>query len=621
MNLNKSQIAAADHYKGPLLVLSGPGCGKTTVILNRIINLINKYHVNPENILAVTFTKNAAQDMKNRYEGRFDNQEGRINIGTFHSVFFGILKEVYGYSRDNILNEKEKYNILREIIIEINANNADNNKIAVNGEIINNILKDISARKTIRNSKPKSVNENIFQVIMYNYEQDVNKLNKLDFDDMLIKTEKLLKSDEKLRQKFHEKYKYILIDEYQDINEVQHNIIKLIAFPDNNVFAVGDDDQSIYGFRGSRPDIMLKFKDEYKDGKIMNLEVNYRCNKEIVKMSVNLINHNKNRFTKKITGAGNHNTHNPVKIMGFNNAAEEAEYITKEYKRLRIKNPHGKIAVLYRNSTNPVHLINKLKENNIMFSMKEKIYNIYENSIIKPLISYIAVASGDYSRENFLKIIHYSYKSIPRCIFEGESVDRNTVLKKAVNMLEEGIIDMNSYIEIQKMFKDIDFISTLNTYGIINYARYGMNYNQYIEKAIIKEKINPEITENISAVWEILLEHGLKYSKSHEFIKYVKEYTGEITNYGDSNETDLILSTIHGAKGLEYDAVFLMDVNEEILPDSKAKDSGSIEEERRLFYVAMTRASDRLYILYTRERYGKYILPSRFIAEISGQVN
>ncbi len=681
MSLNNSQLKAMDHLNGPLLVLSGPGSGKTTVIVNRVANLIKKHRILPENILVLTFTNSAAKEMKERFLRGFESfyaeikmAEGKesvlpkedheipdmVTFGTFHSVFFSILKEFYGYSGENIIKEWEKHNILRDILNSVRYDERYNLQMEDTKENLQMILSEISEVKHNEDYKVQSLDEVTFSKIYKEYERRVKGLKKIDFEDMLYDTYKLLNTNAELLEKVRQRYQYILVDEYQDINEIQDKIVRLIAAPRNNIFVVGDDDQAIYGFRGATPELILDFEKKYPGGDCVRLDINYRCHKKIVEASLNVINHNKKRFKKDIKAFEKvesseknsksqiedkkdmHDEDKVLEIKCFENMQEQCEFIIDEYKKLIEINGYKKVAVLYRTNANPLLLCQLLTEKNVDFTIKDKVRNIYENIMVMDVLTYLSIASGDMRRSNFLKIINKPYRDIPREIFNEEYIDLIKVENIANDKMMDGRITKIQFKNIMDFCKGIRFIQGMNTYGAISYIRYGLGYQLHMENNRKKNK-NCNEDEDIMNIMEIVQGQAKKYVRIQEFLEFVEEYRRELYEKENSsssvkqrkeniqtkkgagiltkNGIPLILSTIHASKGLEYDAVFIMDANEKIIPHGRSIGIDSIEEERRLFYVAMTRAAKKLYILYTKERYGKELPVSRFVREIGEEEN
>lgn len=420
MAFNQTQIKAVDHFQGPMLVLAGPGSGKTTVITHRTKKLIEEYEISPSNILVITFTKAAATEMQQRFYSIMGGKRPTVTFGTFHAVFFKILKYAYNYNAANILREEKKHDILKEII------NYQRLEIDDENEFISNIISEISIVKgdmlDIDHYYSKNCSESIFRKIFSQYNNKLIRSNLIDFDDMLVMCYELLTKREDILRIWQNKYQYVLIDEFQDISRLQYEIIKLLAAPCNNIFVVGDDDQSIYRFRGARPEIMESFVRDYKNVKNIILDTNYRSNNSILDASMKLITHNKVRFKKQINSV--RNSKKPVNIRSFENQPEECMYILNEINSA-IKGglSYKDIAVLYRTNTNPRLLAEKLMDYNIPFKMKDALPNIYNHFLARDIISYIKIAMGDDSRKEYLNIINRPKRYISREAFSTPVVD------------------------------------------------------------------------------------------------------------------------------------------------------------------------------------------------------
>ena len=331
MSLNPSQVQAVIHKDGPCMVLAGPGSGKTLTITKRIEYLIGKHHVSPEEILVITFTKAASIEMKERFVRLCGQKAGPVTFGTFHGIYYGILKWAYRMNASNILSEEQKYQLLKQVIgrMEIDIDDEKDFLQGIAGEIGN--IKN----NQIPLAEYESLNcsEEVFREIFEQYEKERKRLKKIDFDDMLVLVYELFKKRPDILSMWQRKFRYILIDEFQDINQVQYDVIRMLAAPENNLFIVGDDDQSIYRFRGARPDIMLGFKKDYPDTKEILLDVNYRSTKAIVNGAARVIRHNVNRYPKQIITTNEQGE--TVHIQEVRHPIEESKYEVSRLRRLR----------------------------------------------------------------------------------------------------------------------------------------------------------------------------------------------------------------------------------------------------------------------------------------------
>lgn len=606
MAFNDSQIKAVDFKDGACLVLAGPGSGKTTVITHRTKKLIEEHGINPGNILVITFTKAAATEMQTRFQSLMGGRYYPVTFGTFHAVYFKILKYAYNYSADNILREEKKSEYLREIIGKLHLDIDDE------ADFLRDIIAEISLVKgemvDLNNYYSKNCSEENFRKIFNMYNDRLIRENVVDFDDMLVMCYELLTKRPDILKLWQDKYKYILIDEFQDICRVQYEAIKLLALPENNLFIVGDDDQSIYRFRGAKPEIMLGFEQDYKNCSKILLDTNYRSTANIVASASKLISHNQKRYNKDIK------THNregdTPDIAVFKDEKCEINHILKlltYYQEQGYK--YSDIAILFRTNTTPRLLVEKLLECNIPFRMKDVIPNIYEHWIAKDILTYIRIALGSRARGDFLQIVNRPKRYIARDAFESPDV--------SFWDLKDYYSDKRYVVErIERLQYDLQWLERMTPFEAINYIRHGIGYDDYILEYADYRRLKPEelyeVLDELQAVsvdfktYDSWFEHIIAYGED------LKKQNQERMEAKDS----VTLSTMHSSKGLEYKVVIIISVNEGITPYQKAHLPEDIEEERRLFYVAMTRAKDKLHIYAMRERFGRSVELSRFLGEL-----
>ena len=610
-SFNKEQRTAVEHVDGPCMVLAGPGSGKTTVITHRTKKLIEEEGVNPSNILVITFTKAAALEMQSRFISIMNGRKLPVSFGTFHAIYFRILKYAYNYNAENIIREEKKYEFLREIIEKMELDISDEN------EFITNILSEISVVKgemiDLEHYYAKNCAEEIFKKIFHTYNDKLMRANQIDFDDMLVMCYELLAQRKDILKLWQEKYKYILIDEFQDINRVQYEVIKLLAQPENNLFIVGDDDQSIYRFRGARPEIMLNFERDYPGAKRVILNINYRSTGEIVRAAGKVIKNNKKRFEKDIKTV--HGEGIKPEILQFKNVYEESRYILQEIRDyIELGYRYSDIAVLYRTNTNPRNLVEKMMEYNIPFQIKDVIPNIYEHFIARDIMAYIGASrdfknDGKMKRADILRIINKPKRYISREAFHSPEVDMEEVKR---------FYQDKGYVleRISKFEYDLAMIRNMNPFAAINYIRNAVGYDTYIEEYADYRRMKPEELYEIA---DELAEAAKPYRTYEEWFSHIEKYGEELKKQAKERmekKDGVELATMHSSKGLEYRVVFILDANESITPHKRALLPEDMEEERRLFYVAMTRAKEKLHIYYCRERYGKEADASRFVEEV-----
>lgn len=606
MSFNEAQSIAIDHKKGPMLVLAGPGSGKTLVITRRTKKLIEEFGVNPSEILVITFTKAAATEMQQRFFKLMDNHKPSVTFGTFHGVFFKILKYAYGLNGSNIVREEQKLQFMREIIGKLDLELDDES------EFISGVIGEVSLVKgemmDLNHYYSSNCSEDVFKKIYTSYEEKLRRASLIDFDDMLVLTYELLKARADILIAWQKKFKYILIDEFQDINKIQYEIIRLLALPENNLFIVGDDDQSIYRFRGAKPEIMMNFQTDYADSKRVLLDQNYRSTKAIVEGALKVIKNNGKRFEKKIV------TNNPngssIDVSEFTTSLEENSkivsvinsYIEEGYQ-------YRDIAILFRTNIGPRLLVEKLMEYNIPFRIKDSMPNVFEHWIAKNIFSYIKIARGSRERGEFLQIINRPNRFVSREYF-------NTT-ETSFTQLKEFLSDKAWMVDrVDKLEYDINFLKNLSPLAAINYIRKGIGYENYLIEYAKFRRMNQE---ELIDILDELQESAKGFSTYEEWFSHIADYKDELLRQSKEKAQDMNrieLSTLHSSKGLEYKIVFVIDVNEGMIPYQKAMLDEDIEEERRMFYVGMTRAKEKLHIYHVKERYNKKLEASRFIGEL-----
>ncbi len=609
MSLNNVQKQAVTHKTGPCMVLAGPGSGKTTVITERVKYLIEHYGVKPEEILVITFSKAASKEMRERFHAL--NLKGRypVTFGTFHGIYYGILKWAYGLTGDNIFSEEQKAGLLQQIAERIGIDMEDEKAFVqdIAGEI--SCVK--SSRMVAENFESEVCDKETFLRVLRTYEKERMKLQKVDFDDMLLLTYRLFQERTDILEQWQKKYEYILIDEFQDINQVQYDVIRMLAAPENNLFIVGDDDQSIYRFRGAKPELMLNFPKDYPGTKRLLLDLNYRSTKAIVNGAARVIQYNKARFTKQIVTSNEQGA--TVHIQEVKHPVEESEYVIKEVQKAKktgIKS--SDIAVLFRTNVEARALIETCMEYNMAFYMREHLPNLYEHFISRNLITYMKMALGDRSRKSFLEIMNR-----PNRYFRRDSVNRGEVSFEALRKYyedKEWMLD-----RIDQMEADLRVLKKCKPYAAIQYIKKHIGYEDYLQEYANKRNI---AFEDLTEVLHEIEVRAKEFQSIESWLSYIEAYTRRLhiqEQYSEPNPDAITLMTMHGAKGLEFHTVCIIGANEDVMPYKKAKRSEDIEEERRLFYVAMTRAKKRLIISYNREKNGKKMKPSRFVLELLGR--
>lgn len=609
MSLNHAQTEAVAHNKGPCMVLAGPGSGKTLTIAKRIEYLIMKHKVRPEEILVITFTKYAAWEMKNRTRSICGPSSYAVTFGTFHGIYYGILKWAYRLNQSNLLSDEEKYRILREILPGIDWDQepeADEEKdylqeLAIEiGNVKNNCM-DIEEYEPVKYTTEK------FRKLYRTYEETKKKYRKIDFEDMLIQCRDLFMKRPDILKKWQEKFQYILVDEFQDVNQAQYDVVRMLAAPQDNLFVVGDDDQSVYGFRGAKPGIMMEFMKDYPKARQILLDVNYRSSGYIVKGALRVIGNNKIRFEKKIEAF--RKPDETVHVQEVKDPVQEAEYVLERIREYREKGvSYTEMAVLYRTNVDARAMSELMTEYQIPFVMKEHLNNIYEHFIALDMISYLRLSQGEYDRKYFLQIANRPNRYLTR-----ESMKTGNVSYESLRRYyrdKDWMVD-----RIDQLEWDMKMICDKTPYAAIQYIRKRMGYDEFLKEYAAYRKIS---SEDLFAVLEEIWQNSKGYGTIKEWFEHIESYGKMLKEQNKKNgeKEGVNLMTMHAAKGLEFDTVFVIEANDGSCPYKKATTDEEIEEERRLFYVAMTRAKRKLVISYVKEKNGKDLLPSRFVSEL-----
>jgi len=648
MDFNQAQMTALEHRDGPMMVLAGPGSGKTTVITHRIKRLLEA-GVDPSGILVITFTKAAATEMKERFlrlareedEKRKQSEQrtggsrtgaekpflgtadpgprrreacgtsleaagSRVSFGTFHSVFYHILKWAYRFPAGNVISGEEKRQYFKKFLDESEMEVEDE------AEFISSIINEISyvkgERLDLKYYYSQNCPEEWFKKLYDGYDEMLKTTGKIDFDDMLVMCHELFTERKDILAAWQKKFKYILVDEFQDINLLQYQVVRMLALPENNLFIVGDDDQSIYRFRGAKPEIMLGFEKDFPGTKRVLLGTNYRSTKEIVETSLRLIEHNKVRFEKKLEpfrGSGR-----PVDFRVFDNPGHEMDTVAQS---IRAYHDAGyqwsEIAVLFRTGANSGLMAERLMGYNIPFKLRDVIPNLYSHWIAKDLFAYMEIAAGSRKRSDFYRIMNRPNRYFSRDAFDTPivSFDRLKSFYQDRDWMEERICDLEA---------DLRAMAPLKPVAAVNYIRKAIGYDDYLRSYAEFRRMKPE---ELFETADKLAESAAEFATFAEWKEHAARYEEELKkqNQEEREETKdrVTLSTMHSAKGLEYPVVFVVDANEGIVPHHKAGLPADIEEERRLFYVALTRAKDRLHVAAVKERYHRKTDVSRFVEE------
>lgn len=607
--MNQAQKRAVEHVEGPCLVLAGPGSGKTLTVVNRIKYLIEERNVRPEEILVITFTKFAAQEMKQRLKTQMEGKNLPVTMGTFHGIYYGILKWAYHLGPQNLLSEEEKYQIIRRVLAQRESEIFDEEDFLLSLTTEIGIVKN--NRLDIEDYTAKRCPAEIFRAVYKEYESQRKIEKKIDFDDMLVLCCDLFRKRPDVLRLWQSRFRFILVDEFQDINQVQYDVIRMLAAPEDNLFVVGDDDQSIYGFRGADVKLMFRFQKDYPGAKNVLLNVNYRSTGSILRHALRLIKRNTVRFDKDIRAERYNGM--PLHIQETLDAKQEGEYVCTEIqKRRKAGVAPEQIAVLYRVHTDVRALAEQLVKQGIPFFMQETMPDLYQHFIARDLGAYFRLAKGGTNRADFLQVMNRPNRYLGRDSLAGDGADYLEEMRKYYEDKDW----MQARIDQWEM--DLRMIGKMAPYAAIQYIRKKIGYDDFLREYAQKRGRQATVFFEILSELE---EAARPFAELEEWAEHVREYTEALRRQKQRRKTEpegVRLLTMHASKGLEFDSVFLIQANEGRIPDPRALKEQGTEEERRLFYVAMTRAKESLKISYVKMKNGKEVAPSRFLEELSG---
>ena len=595
MEFGQEQLQAIRHKRGPMLVLAGAGSGKTTIIVHRIRHLIMMCKVRPENILVLTFTKSAAMEMEDRFH-QLTGMKG-VKFGTFHSVFLEILIRNTSYTYRSIIDLKTQKELIQAAAIESNYRLGEDEEST--DDTIQKILNGIQYLKSGGNADQVEYQNIPMDVVKYcfNYYQQYLINNRLiDFNDMLFLTANLFKTNPNLLEMYHDKYRYILVDEFQDTSPIQEEILELLAKPRNNIFCVGDDDQSIYAFRGAKPAVMFDFAKKYRNCKIVQLPYNYRCTNQIVMAANRLISYNQKRFPKEVHGLRNGND---VNIHSFHTLQAEYAFVKERIMTHCARGDrYEDHACLFRTRKEIEDFARYLSVKNIRFFSTESIRNIFDHFIAYDFLSYMECAEGNYN--NMFLIINRPKRYIEK---------RHIKKVMDLNLLKKTYISKDYILEkLEDLEYDLAMLKNMSLpVEMFDYFFMKIGYKNYLRDYAAYRNMSQDELEDLYNVAESIRNFASQYQSKQEFFHAINQYKRSLNSKKEGKEGKVVLSTIHSAKGLEYKNVFVFNVNEENLPIKKKGIDTDIEEERRIMYVAITRAKDNLYVLSLEDKVSRFV--------------
>jgi len=601
MNLNDSQQQAVSHLSGPLMVLAGPGSGKTTVITYRALHLVQEAGIAPWQVLVITFSKAAATEMEQRFRSRFADAEGCCTFGTFHAVFFRVLRQRFGYGLEQVMQEGERREIVLRLLGGLGYDADEDMLSSVRNEIslVKNELHDLR----YYNSAAMGADE--FRSLFSSYEDAKREQNKLDFDDMLSECYRLWQSEPDNLAYWQQKFPYIMIDEFQDINHVQYECMRMLSAEPHHLCIVGDDDQSIYRFRGARPEFLLRFPEDYPQVQRVVLETNYRSTDPIISFSNKIISQNRVRYNKSIVG-----TQKPgskPKIMKCKDANHEAAQIAAHIKK------HGlslnEVAVIYRTNVQARAFVDAFMQANIPFVVKDEISVIYEHWIAQDIFAFLRLSRNLGNMQDAERIVNKPFRYISKAFLQKAKAERQNIFEW---YLQSGMLNTAQQQRIEELLHDLRAMGRRSTADAIKFLRKNAGYDEHIRNYCEYRKIGPSGLYEIAAE---LQEAAEAYLEPADFITHGESVIDDKELQAADGER-VTLTTMHSAKGLEFDTVFIAGAVEGLIPHERSKTAAELEEERRLFYVGATRARHDLFISVIKTRHEKAVEPSRFIKKV-----
>ncbi len=614
MKFTSQQVDAIKHFEGPALILAVPGSGKTTVLLNRILNLIKNHNIDSSEIISITFSKSQGIDMEKRFLAQNPEFRGKITFKTIHAFCYEIVRNYMKLKniKKTLIEGNNEFNrilILKRVYYQKNYKK-------LSDEEINDFFSIYDYTKNKMYDFEGYLRKNHFisnrslMLKLYNlYDEIKIQNNFMDFNDLLILANEYISTDKKLLKALKNRYKFFQIDEGQDTSTLQFEIIRKIVFPENNVFIVADDDQSIYSFRGASPENLLNFKDIYPNSKIFFMDKNFRSTKNIIKISNKIIQGNKIRYEKY----SKHTTEENSQIMLFKvkNSTIQARELVNKISEI---NPNETIGVLYRNNISSLYVAEMLKNSDIDFFVKENKFDFYSNRILND-VKNILLFSEDTTDLEVFKRIYFKLNAYIKKDFITKLEYKpynQCVLESLLDLDELNDFYLNKFTSLRNDFKRLKRIKMEDK---IDCILYELGYGDYLDN------FNEFSNLNYNLIFDLIKYLSKDLKSFDEFIEKLDNLK-ELLKNASSSKSNISISTIHSAKGLEYDNVFIMDLIDGEFPQKSilnSFDEKLLEEERRLFYVAMTRARKRLFLYTIKERNNLPVEPSIFYNELKNK--
>ena len=601
MGFTEAQKRAIESKARAVLVVAGPGSGKTTVLTERLVYLL-KNGAEAKSCLLLSFTRASSKEMALRFAKR-GIAGNSPHFSTIHALCLSLLREVRDIEREGLVNLYEKMDWLSAYFLEKGIAREEVEELLLNYGTQLSYFKSITEEERMHFLREEK-NEDFLPLFQY-YEKMRKLRGKLDFEDLLIEVLLELQKNTRIADSWKSRFSYILVDEFQDLSLIQYAILKALSEKGASLFVVGDEDQSIYGFRGASPDILFRFAGDFPDCERIFLADNFRSKEEIVLLSRRLIGKNKKRFQKPLSGRRGRG--GKAKYFLLETGVEEAVLLAEHVESLlREGCPPEEIAVLCRSKMQITPLLPGFMERGIPIVIVEELSNVFQHFIGKDILAYLRLAKNKESSQELVQILSKPYRGLRReKILHKDSGLSD--LKRAAKTLKERE-------ETEKLEKHLEALSKLNPKEAILFIRKEIGYEKYLED--FAKKKNKDFTEWWESFEEITaMSEG--YPDLDAFFRFVTEFNRRaLERRKPEEEKGIRFMTYHSAKGLEFDEVFLPDCIEGIIPDGRAKKPEEIEEERRSFYVALTRARKGIHIYVTKTRYSKKTSPSRFIPEL-----